>query len=161
MWDISERGCSQQNASQAWAAGRLLDSETGPPVSGFVFQSVRTFGFLRLALSSLPPPPSRHSTLPLSPAISLPLPFSLSNWALCLPPSPFKSRVICIAPRCPGQLPQLYSTELNEEHRPTLREANAKQRGGLFSWFLPNPEMRRAGQEGCSHPTELGGDADA
>lgn len=42
-----------------------------------------------------------------------------------------------IAPRRPGQLPQLYSTELNEEHRPTLREANAKQRGRVvFLVFL-------------------------
>lgn len=32
--------------------------------------------------------------------------------------------------------PQLYSTELNEEHRPTLRAVNTKQRGESFSRFL-------------------------
>lgn len=73
-------------------------------------------GFFRLALSSqgffffLPfhPIPLPFQTLnspPPSLSHSLSLSLSVSNWALCLPPSPFKSRVICILPPCAGQLP--------------------------------------------------------
>lgn len=47
-----------------------------------------------------PPPPFQTLNAP-----PLPLSLSVSNWALCLPPSPFKSRFICILPPCAGQLP--------------------------------------------------------
>lgn len=47
-----------------------------------------------------PPPPLQTLNAP-----PLPLSPCVSNWALCLPPSPFKSRFICILPPCTGQLP--------------------------------------------------------
>lgn len=84
-------------------------------------------GFLRLALSRRPPPPSRHSTPPSH------LSRSLIELCVYLHLIQIQGH-LHIAPRRPGQLPQLYSTELNEEHRPTLREENAKK--GCFSGFL-------------------------